>query len=188
MVIEDFPDRVQVTIEHSGECKPTAGLDTFVGGGSKDGSRRGKSAHSLQDTRVDRVQYDTHEGRSRMTLIKYRDATQAQTSSSAPAQTFPSNGDSQSPHVLHRNGENFARLISAPSWASLTGASTFKRSPAGTTLTPSSTFARVGIGLRLLIALVHQARLETLRRADWRHPLNCTQLETSHSRRYPRPR
>jgi len=61
MVIEDFPDRVQVTIEHSGESKPSAGLDTFAG------------SASLQDTRVDRVQYDTHEGRSRMTLIKYRD-------------------------------------------------------------------------------------------------------------------
>jgi hypothetical protein len=72
MVIEDFPDRVQVTIEHSGESKPTAGLDTFVSGGSKDHAG-GKISASLQDTRVDRVQYDTHEGRSRMTLIKYRD-------------------------------------------------------------------------------------------------------------------
>lgn len=71
MVIEDFPDRVQVTIEHLGESKPTAGLDTFVGG-SKDNAG-GKISASLQDTRIDRVQYDTHEGRSRMTLIKYRD-------------------------------------------------------------------------------------------------------------------
>ena len=74
IVIEDFPDRVQVTIEHSGESKPSAGLDTFVGGGSK---ASGKISASLQDTRVDRVQYDTHEGRSRMTLIKYRDQRKA---------------------------------------------------------------------------------------------------------------
>jgi hypothetical protein len=71
MVIEDFPDRVQVTIEHSGECKPTIGFDSFVGG-PKD-RVAGKMSASLQDTRVDRVQYETHEGRSRMTLIKYRD-------------------------------------------------------------------------------------------------------------------
>jgi hypothetical protein len=76
MVIEDFPDRVQVTIEHSGESKPTAGLDTFVGGGSKDHAG-GKISASLQDTRVDRVQYDTRDGRSRMTLIKYRDQRSA---------------------------------------------------------------------------------------------------------------
>jgi hypothetical protein len=47
MVIEDFPDRVQVTIEHSGESKPTAGLDTFVGVGSKDHDG-GKISASLQ--------------------------------------------------------------------------------------------------------------------------------------------
>lgn len=75
MIVEDFPDRVQVTIEHSGEAKPTAGLDSFVGG-STDNVAAGIS-HSLQDTRVDRVKYDTHEGRSRMTLIKYRDASKA---------------------------------------------------------------------------------------------------------------
>ncbi|MGA8142372.1 MAG: hypothetical protein WB987_00595 [Candidatus Acidiferrales bacterium] len=75
MVVEDFPDRVQVTIEHSGEATPTAGLDSFVGG-LKEGVAAGIS-HSLQDTRVDRVQYDTHEGRSRMTLIKYRDGRKA---------------------------------------------------------------------------------------------------------------
>jgi hypothetical protein len=70
LTVEDFPDRVQVTIEHSGESKPTAGLDSFVGG-AKEGVAEGIS-NSLQDTRVDRVQYETVDGRSRMTLIKYR--------------------------------------------------------------------------------------------------------------------
>jgi len=73
MVIEGFPDRVQVTIEHSGESKPSAGLDSFVG---KD-QGGGKISESLQDSRVDRVQYETHEGRSRMTLIKYRNDRKA---------------------------------------------------------------------------------------------------------------
>lgn len=70
MTVEDFPDRVDVTIEHTGEAKPSAGLDTFVGG-PKEGAAGGIS-DSLQDTRVDRVQYETVEGRSRMTLTKYR--------------------------------------------------------------------------------------------------------------------
>jgi hypothetical protein len=75
MVIDDFPDRVQVTIEHSAESKPTAGLDSFVGG-PKDRAA-GKMSASVPDTRVDRVHYETHEGRSRMTLIKYRDERKA---------------------------------------------------------------------------------------------------------------
>ena len=45
MTVEDFPDRVQVTIEHSGDANPTAGLDSFVGG-SKEGVAAGIS-HSL---------------------------------------------------------------------------------------------------------------------------------------------
>jgi len=68
MIVEDFPDRVEVTIEHGGEALPSAGLDSFCGGG--EGIAAGIS-NSLQDTRVDRVQYETREGRSRMKLIKY---------------------------------------------------------------------------------------------------------------------
>lgn len=68
MIVEDFADRVEVTIEHSGEALPSAGLDSFCGGG--EGVAAGIS-NSLQDTRVDRVQYETRDGRSRMTLIKY---------------------------------------------------------------------------------------------------------------------
>jgi hypothetical protein len=67
VIVEDFQDRVEVTIEHAGEALPTAGLDSFCGG---DGSMAGISS-SLQDTRVDRVQYETQNGRSRMKLIKY---------------------------------------------------------------------------------------------------------------------
>jgi hypothetical protein len=69
IIVEDFPDRVEVTLEHTGEALPTAGLDSFCGGGS-DGAMPGIS-NSLQDTRVDRVQYETKNGLSRMKLIKY---------------------------------------------------------------------------------------------------------------------
>jgi len=69
VIVEDFPDRVEVTIEHAGEAQPTAGLDTFCAGGGDDGTTG--ISNSLQDTRVDRVQYESHDGRSRMKLIKY---------------------------------------------------------------------------------------------------------------------
>jgi hypothetical protein len=76
LVVADFPDRVEVTIEHSGEALPTAGLDTFCGGAA--GGSEGLSK-ALQSTNVDRVQYETREGRSRMTLIKYCDGCRAKT-------------------------------------------------------------------------------------------------------------
>jgi hypothetical protein len=75
VAVEDFHDRVEVTIEHSGEALPTAGLDTFCGGAGL-GATTGISG-SLQDTRVDRVQYETREGRSRMKLTKYCDGRKA---------------------------------------------------------------------------------------------------------------
>ena len=68
VIIEDFPDRVEVTLEHQGQLLPAAGLETFVvpgvvGPGGLSGLKL--LAH------VDRVQYDTHAGTSRFTLIKY---------------------------------------------------------------------------------------------------------------------
>jgi anti-sigma regulatory factor (Ser/Thr protein kinase) len=79
VVVSDFPDRVEVAIEHRGEALPTAGLDTFV----KDavaGSGVGLSM-ALEATQVDRVQYETHDGVSRMTLIKYCDGSRTKAQS-----------------------------------------------------------------------------------------------------------
>ncbi|MFY9805554.1 MAG: hypothetical protein WA211_03995 [Candidatus Acidiferrales bacterium] len=75
VVVSDYPDRVEVAIEHTGEPLPTAGLDTFV----KDavaGSDAGLSM-ALQMTQVDRVKYETRDGVSRMTLIKYCDGSKS---------------------------------------------------------------------------------------------------------------
>jgi anti-sigma regulatory factor (Ser/Thr protein kinase) len=75
VVVSDYPDRVEVAIEHTGAPEPTAGLDTFV----KDavaGSDAGLSM-ALQTTQVDRVQYETNNGVSRMTLIKYCDGSKS---------------------------------------------------------------------------------------------------------------
>jgi anti-sigma regulatory factor (Ser/Thr protein kinase) len=69
VVVADFSDRVEVTIEHSGEPLPTAGLESFCAGAGE--GARGIS-NALLNTTVDRVKYDTRDGRSRMTLVKYR--------------------------------------------------------------------------------------------------------------------
>jgi anti-sigma regulatory factor (Ser/Thr protein kinase) len=65
----DFPDRVEVTIEYSGDELARSALDSVRRCGveePKDG------ASSLpQDALPDRVQCETSHGRSRMTLVKY---------------------------------------------------------------------------------------------------------------------
>jgi anti-sigma regulatory factor (Ser/Thr protein kinase) len=68
VIVEDHPDRIEVSIEHSGEVLPTAGLDTFCAGA---GDQPAGISGSLQGAYVDRVQYETHDGRARMRLIKY---------------------------------------------------------------------------------------------------------------------
>jgi hypothetical protein len=73
VIVSDFPDRVEVAIEHSGESLPSAGLDTFCAGAA---AQAGLSA-ALQKTSVDRVLYETRNGVSRMTLIKYCEGKRA---------------------------------------------------------------------------------------------------------------
>jgi hypothetical protein len=71
VIVSDFPDRVEVAIEHTGAALPTAGLDTFIGDAA--GDPGAGLSRALQMTKVDRVQYATSGGLSRMTLIKYCD-------------------------------------------------------------------------------------------------------------------
>lgn len=74
VVVQDFPDRVEVTVEHTGEALPSAGLETFAGFGSADGDLSGLALLA----RVDRVLYNTEAGISRMTLVKYLASASAQ--------------------------------------------------------------------------------------------------------------
>lgn len=67
--IHGFDDRLEVSLEHQGEAQPTAGLDTFLAGGPPNAA--GKVAGLSLMTRVDRVLYDTQNGASRTTLVKY---------------------------------------------------------------------------------------------------------------------
>lgn len=71
MVVEDFDDRVEVTLKHRGEALPSAGLETFAGLG--EGESADFSGRMLL-SRVDRVLYETADGISRTILIKYTKA------------------------------------------------------------------------------------------------------------------
>lgn len=69
IIIQDFPDRVEVTLEHGGEPVPPAGLHTFAAQAAEAGA--GKASGSALMAKVDRVLFETKDGRSRMTLVKY---------------------------------------------------------------------------------------------------------------------
>lgn len=71
MIVEDFADRVEVTLKHHGEALPSAGLETFAGLG--EGEAADFSGLMLL-SRVDRVMYETADGTSRTILIKYTNA------------------------------------------------------------------------------------------------------------------
>ena len=70
VTLEQFLDRIEVVVEHEGQALPTAGLDTFAFPGAAESGARGLSGLGLLNC-VDRVQYDTKGGVSRMRLIKY---------------------------------------------------------------------------------------------------------------------
>ena len=67
VVIEQFPDRIEIGILHPSVSGPAVGLDTFLG--TATGPADGVGASLL--TRVDRVRYDTVGQTSRMILVKY---------------------------------------------------------------------------------------------------------------------
>ncbi len=69
VMMAEFNDRIEVTIEHQGEALPTAGLDTFLDAVAEEASP-GELTGFLLMTLVDRVQYQTVAGTQRMTLIK----------------------------------------------------------------------------------------------------------------------
>lgn len=67
VTIEQFPDRIEISIAHPGVEGPAVGLDAFLGGVAGDPATSGASLLS----RVDRVRYETVGQVSRMILVKY---------------------------------------------------------------------------------------------------------------------
>ncbi len=70
LAVGRYHDRVEVTISHCGEAIPTVGLDTFLQGAADVSPDGGLTGLALL-ARVDRVQYQTENGVSSMTLVKY---------------------------------------------------------------------------------------------------------------------
>lgn len=70
ITVEDFPDRVEVRLEHTGTPEPSAGLETFFVGDAGEEKPDGPTGAMLL-SQVDRVLYETHDGKSRTTLVKY---------------------------------------------------------------------------------------------------------------------
>lgn len=70
VAIEDFDNRIEVNIEYPGQPLPSIGLETFAGFGSQDAPTEQPVGLMLL-TLVDRVLFETVEGRQRMTLVKY---------------------------------------------------------------------------------------------------------------------
>ena len=71
LTVENFADRVQVTIEHSGSTLPMAGLATLVKStqsGADDGLGK-----ALEKTGVDRIEHETRDGKAYTILTKYVD-------------------------------------------------------------------------------------------------------------------
>ena len=62
LTVENFADRVQVTIEHSGSALPTAGLATFVKSTQSDAGDGLSKA--LEKTDVDRIEHETRDGKA----------------------------------------------------------------------------------------------------------------------------
>ena len=66
VILDTFPDRMEVAVHCHGQVLPAAGLDTFAAAASA-GSLSGKELLS----KVDRVLYNSDEGIARTTLVKF---------------------------------------------------------------------------------------------------------------------
>lgn len=69
VAIEDFDDRLQISVEHKGEAQPSVGVESFIAGCARDSDRRLTGVRLMRC--VDRIEYDARSGSIRTTLVKY---------------------------------------------------------------------------------------------------------------------
>src|SRR5207302_9389842 len=69
VAIEDFDDRLQISVEHRGEPQPSVGVESFIAECARDSKQRVSGAHLMRT--VDRIEYDARDGSIRTTLVKY---------------------------------------------------------------------------------------------------------------------
>jgi hypothetical protein len=70
VIIQDFPDRIEVTLEHGGGPVAAPGFHAYAARAAEQAGV-GKASGSALMAKVDRVLFETRDGRSRMTLVKY---------------------------------------------------------------------------------------------------------------------
>jgi hypothetical protein len=70
VVLETFADRLEVSILHPGQLAPAVGLDTFASSEIRPAGAGGINGMELL-SRVDRVLYNTEDGKTRTTLVKF---------------------------------------------------------------------------------------------------------------------
>jgi len=69
VAIEDFEDRLQISVEHRGEPQPSVGVESFLAECARASSKRITGVHLIRT--VDRIEYDARNGSIRTTLVKY---------------------------------------------------------------------------------------------------------------------
>ncbi|PYU24875.1 MAG: hypothetical protein DMG30_07340 [Acidobacteria bacterium] len=74
VAIEDFDDRLQISVEHRGEPQPSVGVESFIAECARESKQRITGVHLIRT--VDRIEYDARNGNIRMTLVKYLQAGQ----------------------------------------------------------------------------------------------------------------
>jgi len=69
VAIEDFDDRLQISVEHNGEAQPSVGVESFIAECARDSDQRLTGVRLMRS--VDRIEYDARSGSIRTTLVKY---------------------------------------------------------------------------------------------------------------------
>jgi hypothetical protein len=69
VAIEDFDDRLQISVEHKGEAQPSVGVESFFSECARDSDQRLTGVRLMRS--VDRIEYDARSGSIRTTLVKY---------------------------------------------------------------------------------------------------------------------
>ncbi len=69
VAIEDFDDRLQISVEHRGEAQPSVGVESFIAECARDSKQRVTGLRLMRT--VDRIEYDARDQSVRTTLVKY---------------------------------------------------------------------------------------------------------------------
>jgi hypothetical protein len=69
VAIEDFDDRLQISVEHHGEAQPSVGVESFIAECACKSDQPITGVHLMRS--VDRIEYDARNGSIRTTLVKY---------------------------------------------------------------------------------------------------------------------